>query len=194
MIALAGGTSGSPSGRPTPPRWGTAGLVAGLAGLVTVLVAVLVFNSLVLDDRGTAAPERRSSPLRGSVVPGFDLAGEWSGEGSVTRCAGLDDCARTRSVPLTIECAGQSCRVTPFDPSWGRPRLEVRDGSYRALGPVPSELAPTCDGVPASTALWRLELGVLDDDRLVGSFAESTLQGFNCGATGVAWDLVLDRA
>ncbi len=193
MIAPAGGTSGSPSGRPTPPRWGTAGLVAGLAGLVSVLVAVLVFNSLVLHGRGAAAPERSSSPSRGSVVPGFDLAGEWSGEGSVTLCAGLDDCARTRSVTLTIQCAGPSCRVTPFDPRWGHPRLEVRHGSYRAAGPVPSELAPTCEGVPASSASWHLELTVLDD-RLVGSYAESTLQGFNCGATSVAWDLVLDRA
>ena len=189
MIAPAGGTSGPPSGRPTPRRWGTGGLVAGLVGLVTVLV----FSSLVLHGRGAAAPERSSSPSRGSVVPGFDLAGEWSGEGSVTLCAGLDDCAQTRSVTLTIQCAGPSCRVTPFGPSWGHPRLEVRDGSYRAAGPVPSELAPTCEGVPASSASWHLELTVLDD-RLVGSFAESTLQGFNCGATAVAWDLVLDRA
>jgi hypothetical protein len=127
------------------------------------------------------------------VVPGFDLAGEWSGEGSVARCAGLDECAPTRSVTLTIQCAGRSCRVTPFDPRWGHPPLHIRDGSYRAAGPVPAELAPTCDGVPASSALWRLELTVLDE-RLVGSYAESTLQGFDCGATGVAWDVVLDRA
>ncbi len=126
-------------------------------------------------------------------MPGFDLAGEWSGEGSVARCAGLDGCARARSVTLTIECAGQSCRVTPFDRSWGHPPLLVVDGSYRATGPVPAELAPTCEGVPASSALWQLELTVLGG-RLVGSYAESTLQGFNCGATGVAWDLVLDRA
>jgi hypothetical protein len=189
VFARAGGRSG----RPAPPRWGTAGLAVGLAGLVTVLAAVLVFDSLVVDGRGTAAPERSSSPLRGSVVPGFDLAGEWSGTGSVARCAGLDECARTRSVTLTIECAGQSCLVTPFAPSWGHPPLQVRDGSYRAAGPVPAELAPTCDGVPASSASWRLELTVLDD-RLVGSYAESTLQGFDCGATGAAWDLVLDRA
>jgi hypothetical protein len=193
VIAPAGRTSGSPSGRPAPPRWRTAGLVAGLAGLVAVLVAALLFNSLALDGRGAAAPERSFSPLRGSVVPGFDLAGEWSGEGAVTLCAGLEHCARTRSVTLTIQCAGESCRVTPFDPSWGKPRLEVRDGSYRALGPVPSERAPTCEGVPASSASWHLDLRVLDD-RLVGSFEESTLQGFNCGATAVAWNLVLDRA
>jgi hypothetical protein len=193
VIAPAGRTSGSPSGRPSRPLWGPAGLVAGLAGLVAVLVAVLVFDFLVLDGRGTAAPERSSSPLRGSVVPGFDLAGEWSGDGSVARCAGLDECAQMRSVTLTIECAAQSCRVTPFDRSWGHPPLQVLDGSYRATGPVPAALAPTCEGVPASSALWRLELTVLDD-RLVGSYAESTLQGFNCGATGVAWDLVLDRA
>jgi hypothetical protein len=189
VFARAGGRSG----RPAPPRWGPAGLTVGLAGLVAVLAAVLVFDSLVVDGRGTAAPERSSSPLRGSVVPGFDLAGEWSGTGSVARCAGLDECARTRSVTLTIECAGQSCLVTPFAPSWGHPPLQVRDGSYRAAGPVPAELAPTCDGVPASSASWRLELTVLDD-RLVGSYAESTLQGFDCGATGAAWDLVLDRA
>ncbi len=191
MIVPAGGGSGSRSGQPTPSRWGSARLVAGLAGLITLLVAVLVVHALVVDGRGAAAPERSSPPLRGSVLPGFDLTGEWSGTGSVTRCAGLD-CARTRPVTLTIDCAGQPCRVTPFDPSWGRPRLEVRDGSYRAAGPVPSERAPACDGVPAHTALWRLELTVLDG-RLVGSYAESTLQSFNCGATGVAWDVVLDR-
>ena len=164
----------------------------GLAGLVTILVAVLVFHSLAVDGRGAAAPDQSSSPLRGSVVPWFDLAGEWSGEGSVARCAGLDECARTRLVTLPIQCAGQSCLVTPFDPLWGHPPLHIQDGSYRAAGPVPAELAPTCDGVPASSALWRLELTVLDDG-LVGSYAESTLQGFDCGATGVAWDLVLNR-
>ena len=193
MIAPAGRPPGSPSGWPTPPRWGRAGLVAGLAGLVAVLIAVLVFDLLVVDGGGTAAPQRGSSPLRGSVVPGFDLAGEWSGEGSVAGCAGLDRCARTRSVTLTIDCAGQFCRVTPFDPSWGHPPLDVVEGSYRATGPVPAGLAPTCEGVPAGSASWRLELTVLGD-RLVGSYAESTLQGFNCGATGVAWDLVLHRA
>ena len=194
MIAPAGETSGSPSGRTTPPRWGTAGLVAGLAGLVAVLVAVLVFNSLVLDGSGVREhPSAVPSPLRGSVVPGFDLAGEWSGQGSVTRCAGLDDCARTRAVTLTIECAGQSCRVTPFDPSWGQPRLEVRDGVIARPARCRPSFAPTCDGVPASSALWHLELTVLDD-RLVGSYAESTLQGFDCGATAVAWELVLYRA
>jgi hypothetical protein len=171
----------------------TVWLVVGLAGLVAALVAVLVFAAPVVGGRGTAAPERTASPVRGSVVPGFDLAGEWSGEASLTRCAGLDDCARTRTVTLSIDCSGQSCVDTPFDPSWGRPPLRVRDGAYRAAGPVPAARAATCDGVPASTASWRLELTVLGG-RLVGSYAESTVQGFDCGGTGVAWDLVLDRA
>jgi hypothetical protein len=193
VTAPAGMSSGPPPGRPARRRPVTGWLVVGLAGLVTVLVAALVLAFSVVDGRGTAAPERNASPARGSVVPGFDLVGEWSGEASLARCAGLDDCARTRTVTLTIECSGQSCVVTPFDPGWGRPPLRVRDGAYRAAGPVPAELAPTCDGVPASTALWRLELTVLGG-RLVGSYAESTVQGFDCGGTGVAWDLVLDRA
>jgi hypothetical protein len=171
----------------------TVWLVVGLAGLVAALVAVLVFAALVAGGRGTAAPERTASPVRGSVVPGFDLAGEWSGEASLTRCAGLDDCARTRTVTVSFDCSGQSCVVTPFDPSWGRPPLRVRDGAYRAAGPVPAARAATCDGVPASTASWRLELTVLGG-RLVGSSAESTVQGIDGGGTGVAWDMVLDRA
>ncbi|MEU2349575.1 hypothetical protein [Modestobacter sp. NPDC049651] len=177
-------------------RWVVAGVVLALAGLVAV-VLVVVLVAVVPDardvDRRGAARERTSAPPRGTVVPGFDLAGEWTGAGVLARCAGLDDCARTRPVTLTIECAGQACLVTPFGPRWGRPPLRVRDGSYQAAGPVPADLAPTCDGVPASSALWRLELTVRGD-RLVGTYAESTLQGFDCGATGVAWDLVLDRS
>jgi hypothetical protein len=57
---------------------------------------------------------------------------------------------------------------------------------------VPAKLAPTCGGVPTRSALWRLELTV-QDGRLGGSYAESTVQGFDCGATGVAWQVTLHR-
>ena len=40
--------------------------------------------------------------------------------------------------------------------------------------------------------MWRLEL-TLQGGRLVGSYTESTVQSFDCGATGLAWDLVLER-
>jgi hypothetical protein len=169
-------------------RWVLTGLVLALAGLVAVVVA-----QLATDDRRGADPSPRVTPLAGSVVPAVEIAGTWSGEGSLARCAGFDEgCPAVRSVTLTIDCSRQPCAVTPFDSSYGTPPLDVQDGRYRAAGPLPAAVAPTCDGVPASSALWRLELSVRDG-RLVGSYAESTLQGFVCGATGVAWDLVLDR-
>jgi hypothetical protein len=68
----------------------------------------------------------------------------------------------------------------------------LEGGSYRAAGPVPPDVAPTCGGVPTRSALWRLEL-TIQDERLGGSYAESTVQGFDCGATGVAWEVSLDR-
>jgi hypothetical protein len=123
-----------------------------------------------------------------------DLAGVWSGEGSLTHCAGFEDdgCPGTLSVTLTIDCSKKRCAVTPFDRSYGSPPLRFEDGTYRAAGPVPEDVAPTCGGVPTRSALWRLELTVRDG-RLSGSYAESTVQGFNCGATGVAWQVTLDR-
>jgi hypothetical protein len=170
-------------------RWVTIGLALALAGLLAVVVV-----QLVTDGRRDAGPSPRVTPLAGSLVPPAELAGTWSGGGSLTRCAGFDGgCAAVRSVTLTIDCSGQPCDVTPFDSSYGRPPLDVQDGRFRAAGPIPAAVAPTCDGDPTSSALWQLELSVRDG-RLVGSYAESTLQGFTCGATGVAWDLVLDRA
>jgi hypothetical protein len=172
-----------------PPRWATVWLPLALAGLVAVL-AVAYF----LVDRDEADPRATSAPASGSVVPSADLAGEWSGEGVLARCAGFDEgCSRTRSVTLTVDCAGQRCVVTPGDGSYGSPPLEVQDGSHRAVGPVPTDRAPTCGGTPAASALWRLDLTVLDG-RLVGSYAESTQQSFDCGATGVAWTVTLDRS
>ena len=171
-----------------PPRWATVGLPLALAGLVAVLAV-----AYVLVDRDEPDPPAGSAPASGSVVPSGDLAGEWSGEGVLARCAGFDaGCSRTRSVTLTIDCAAQRCVVTPGDGSYGSPPLEVEDGSHRAVGPVPADRAPTCGGTPTASALWRLDLTVLDG-RLVGSYAESTLQSFDCGATGVAWTVTLDR-
>ena len=189
-----GGRPWTPSGRPRrdpgrPPRWATVGLPLALAGLVAVLVAA----HLLVGRQRAAAPPPTSAPASGSVVPSGDLAGEWSGEGVLARCAGFDDgCPRTRSVSLTIDCAGQRCVVTPGNGSYGSPPLEAQDGAHRAVGPVPSDRAPSCGGAPTASALWRLELTVLHG-RLVGSYAESTLQSFDCGATGVAWTVTLDR-
>jgi hypothetical protein len=167
----------------------TTGLSLALAGLVAVVVV-----QLGTDGRRDAGPSPRVTPLAGSLVPSAEVAGTWSGEGSLARCAGFDGgCAAVRSVTLTIDCSRQPCDVTPFDSSYGAPPLDVQDGRFRAAGPLPAAVAPTCDGDPTSSALWRLELSVRDG-RLVGSYAESTLQGFDCGATGVAWDLVLDRS
>ena len=183
-------TPGPPRPSPgRPPRWATVGLPLALAGLIAVLAVAYLF----LDRDQAAVPAAGSAPASGSVVPSADLAGEWSGEGVLARCAGFDDgCSRTRRVSLTIECAGQRCVVTPGDGSYGSPPLEVEDGSHRAAGPVPADRAPTCGGAPTASALWRLDLTLLDG-RLVGSYAESTLQSFDCGGTGVAWTVTLDR-
>ena len=173
-----------------PRRWATAWLPLALAALVGVLVAAY----LVVDVRGSAVTQSSPPPAAGSPVPSSELEGVWSGSGSLTRCAGFDDggCSRTRSISLTIDCSGKRCQVIPFDDSYGSPPLRFRDGRYRAAGPVPAAVAPLCGGSPAFTDLWRLELTVLDG-RLLGTYAESTVQSFDCGATGVAWDLVLDR-
>jgi hypothetical protein len=168
----------------------TALLVGLVAVLAAVLVAVLVAGPREVD--GAAAPEPTTAVAPGSVVPTADLAGEWSGEGSLTRCAGFDSCPRTRELTLTVDCSGGPCLVTPFDPSWGSPPLAVEDGGYRATGPLPAAAAPTCQGAPASSGRWQLELTVRDG-RLVGSWAEVTLQSFDCSGTGVAWDVALDR-
>lgn len=173
-----------------PPRWATVWLPLALAGIVVVAVAAY----LVVSDRrgpvtGSGSPAAADSPAASS-----DLEGEWAGDGSLTQCAGFDDedCPRTLPIRLTIDCSGKRCDVIPFDRSYGSPPLRFREGAYQAAGPVPAEVAPTCDGVPASTAHWRLELTV-QDGTLRGSYAESTLQSFDCGGTGVAWELALER-
>jgi len=166
-------------------------LASALAGLLVLSLAAL----LVLDgrQRPDARPAVRLSP--GPPVPSSALEGAWSGDGTLSWCAGFEeeDCGGPRSITLTIDCSPAGCAVTPFDRTYGRPLLRFEDGRYRAAGPVPPDLAPTCDGVPTRSALWRLELTVRDG-RLTGSYAESTVQGFDCGATGQAWAFLLDTS
>jgi hypothetical protein len=163
-------------------------LFLALAGVLGVGVAAY----LVVEGRGSAEPRARAPAQAGTPVPSSDLTGEWSGTGTATRCAGFDRCDGTRTFTLTIDCTGKRCVVTPFDARYGSPPLRFQDGHYGAAGPVPADVAPRCGGAPAYTDLWRLELTVRDG-RLLGSYAESTVQSFDCGATGLAWDLVLDR-
>jgi len=133
-------------------------------------------------------------PAIGSGAPPSALEGKWAGDGRLARCAGLEDedCSGTREVVLAIDCASGRCTVTPFGRGYGSPPLRVEDGAYVAAGPVPPDAAPTCGGVPTASALWRLELTV-DDGRLRGTYAESTVQGFDCGGTGVTWEFALER-
>lgn len=173
-----------------PPRWATVGLPLALAGLIAVVVGAY----FALDARRGAEARPGPPSSTSEATPSSGLEGEWSGEGSLTRCAGYEDdgCPRTLSVTLTIDCTGEVCAVTPFDRTYGSPPLRLEDGRYRAVGPMPPDLAPTCGGVPTHSAQWRLELAVAGG-RLGGSYAESTIQSFDCGATGVAWDIALDR-
>jgi hypothetical protein len=157
---------------------------------LTALVVLAVAAYLVVSHRTDVRPGAATTDA--SPVPSAELTGEWSGEGTVTQCAGFDRCQGTRSVTLRIDCSGKRCEVVPFDPSYGSPPLRFSDGRYRAAGPVPAGAAPTCGGSPTSTALWRLDVA-LQDGRLTGSYAESTVQSFDCGATGLAWQIVLDR-
>jgi hypothetical protein len=154
--------------------------------VLAVVAGVLAYLLLAEGDvQGTPSPA--AAPASSGT-----LTGEWSGEGTVTRCAGFDRCEGTRSVSLSIDCSGKRCAVVPFDAAYGRPPLRFADGRYRAVGPLPPGVAPTCGGAPTSTAQWRLDLA-LRNGRLRGSYAESTVQSFDCGATGVTWDVVLDR-
>ena len=57
---------------------------------------------------------------------------------------------------------------------------------------MPANVAPRCGVVPTSSALWRLRLTV-EGGRLQGSYAESTVQGFDCGATHVRWEVTFAR-
>lgn len=176
---------------PAPPRWATVGLPLMLAGLVLVAVGALV----VVQHRQGPDPAPRTTSSASSAAPSSDLAGEWAGDGSVTRCAGFDDedCSGTLSLSLSIDCSGKRCRVTPFDPSYGTPPLRFEDGAYRAVGPLPLDAAPTCDGLPTSSGLWRLGIRV-ENGRLTGTYEESTIQGFDCGATGIEWEITLEPA
>ena len=182
-----------PHGRgPRPPslaRWVTVGVPVALAALIAVGVAAYV----AVADRESAAARPSTSLVVGGPVPSSELEGEWSGEGSLTDCAGYDDdgCPRTRSITLSIDCSGP-CAVVPFERAYGRPPLTFEDGGYRAAGPVPPKLAPVCDGGPASSALWKLEF-VPADGRLRGSYAETTVQGFDCPATWARWEVTFDR-
>jgi hypothetical protein len=174
-----------------PSRWALVGFPLALVGLVVLGVGA----ALVVDGRQGADARPVVSLSPGSPAPSSELEGEWSGEAAMTRCAGFEDeeCTGTRDVTLSIDCAAGDCAVTPFDQGYGTPPLRFEDGVYRAAGPLPADVAPTCGGVPTKSGLWRLELAVRDG-RLIGSYAESTVQGFDCGATDLAWDLVLERA
>jgi hypothetical protein len=169
-------------------------VTAGLAVAVLGIVAVVVVANVVGESRRTPGGQAISTSPSGSAVPSSALEGEWSGEGSLTRCAGFEDdgCPETLSLTLTIACSEELCSVTPFDRSYGTPPLRFEDGRYRASGPVPPDTAPTCGGVPTRSALWRLELAIAGG-RLGGSYAESTVQGFDCGATGVEWTVAFER-
>ncbi|TFV89497.1 hypothetical protein [Blastococcus sp. CT_GayMR16] len=179
--------SGAPPRRPA--RWATVGVPVALAALIVLAVAVY----LVVDRESVDAQPGVTVPT-GGPVPSSELAGEWSGEGSLTDCAGLDDvdCPAGRQVVLAIECSERPCVVTPFERGYGQPPLEFQDGRYRAAGPVPAKSAPTCGGAPTASALWRLEI-VAADGRLAGTYAESTVQGFDCGATWLRWQITFER-
>ena len=155
-----------------------------------VAVAAAVAVSFVVDAR----EEGRTAQGLSSDGPLSPLEGEWAGEGTLTRCVGFDDegCPQTLAITLTIDCEGGACAVTPIGPAYGSPPLRLEEDRYRAAGPVPPEVAPTCGGSPTRSALWRLEL-VVREGQLGASYSESTIQGFDCGATGVAWEVLLDR-
>jgi hypothetical protein len=163
-------------------RW--AAVVLALVGLGAVVVY------LVIGQHPDGGP--RIATQDGRPATAAELTGEWSGEGKATRCAGFDRCEGSREVTLTIDCSGKRCTVVPFGTGYGSPPLRFAGGRYRAAGPLPPAAAPTCGGAPTSTARWQLDLAVRDG-RLVGSYAEGTVQSFDCGATGVAWDVALDR-
>jgi hypothetical protein len=158
---------------------------------VLVLVAAGLLAGLLVRDGDP--PGRDGVPADGGAVPPAELTGEWSGEGTLTDCAGIDgDCSGERSIDLVIECSAGLCAVTPFDRGYGKPPLRFEDDRYLAAGPLPPEVSPTCGGHPTRSALWRLEL-VAGGGRLGGTYAESTVQGFDCGATFLAWEVVLER-
>lgn len=172
----------------TTPRWSTVWLPVALIALVAVVVATgLVVRAVQRGDQRPGTPQ-----ATGVAVAPSGLAGEWSGIGTLTDCAGFEDCAAVRSIVLRIDCSTEPCVVTPFDRGYGRSPLRFADGRYRAAGPVPPEGAPTCGGTPTRSALWRLDV-VATDGQLQGSYAEATVQGFDCGATWLRWAVTLER-
>jgi hypothetical protein len=189
-------TTSAPGGGPHPrPGRPSGRLLAGLLLALVGLAGLGAAAALVVDGRQPSGAPSTVSLSPGDEMPAAELEGEWAGEGSLTRCAGFEDedCAGTRAITLTVDCTSGGCSVTPFDSGYGTPPLRFEDGIYRAAGPVPADDAPTCGGVPTRSALWRLEL-TARDGRLSGSYAESTVQGFDCGATSLEWGVVLERA
>jgi hypothetical protein len=172
------------------PRWAIIGFPLAFVVLICLVVAV----HAAVDDGSLADLQPGTSRSTGGTAPS-ELAGEWSGEATLTDCAGFENegCPAVRTVTLEIDCSEQPCAVTPFDRSYGHPPLRLEKGRYRAAGPVPADVAPTCGGHPTSTALWRLELAVVDG-RLAGSYAESTVQSFDCGATWLRWEFALEHS
>ncbi|WP_369133003.1 hypothetical protein [Modestobacter sp. I12A-02662] len=160
--------------------------MAALAGILAVVVAAVV------DDRPRTLSRPIPAPAAGPALPPSELAGRWSGTGSLTDCAGFDDCPRTPSLTLAISCPGESCTVTAVGRGAGSPPLRFEAGRYRAAGPVRAEVAPACVGAPSTSAMWRLDL-VVSGGRLVGSYEQSTGQSLNCGATSVEWSVTLAR-
>ena len=140
-----------------------------------------------LVDRGPRSPvDRLGAPAAAdSAVPSAELAGEWSGEGAVTRCAGFaPGCDRTLPIQLTIDCSGKRWRSCRSTAGYGSPPLRFRRA---AIGP-PGRSLPTSRRRAAAAHEHRdlaAELAVREG-RLTGSYAESTVQSFDCGATGVA--------
>jgi hypothetical protein len=164
-----------------------------LARLAPVpLLALLLAGCTSFADRRADDVPPTAVAVTGTPLPATELDGRWSGEGSLTDCAGFDQgCPETLAMTLAIDCSGAPCVVTPFDGEHGSPPLRFEDGRYRATGPVPADDAPRCGGAPASTALWRLDVAARDGV-LTGSYSESTLQSFDCGATFVAWQVPLE--
>lgn len=196
MTDPRGGRSAAPpAGAPPPDASSGRRPPLRTVGLAVVLAALVVLTAAVFLAREPGARDDRPAVATGAPVPLSALEGVWSGDGRVTDCAGQDDedCSGTRSITLRISCSAELCDVTPFARDYGSPPLRIEEDRYRATGPVPPDAAPTCNGAPTRSALWRLEL-VAGGDRLGGTYAESTIQGFDCGATDLAWDLVLERA
>jgi hypothetical protein len=93
-----------PSG--PPPLRVIVGLPVALAGLVAVVVA-----AYLVGDRQGPGTQPSPTPSTANARSLSELEGEWSGEGSLTHCAGFDDegCPGTLPVTLTIDCSKKRC-------------------------------------------------------------------------------------